>query len=61
MADGDEQVEWVVAKHVRFPYPWDTVIGRYPSEIDAMNALNALTANRQWFTTYSCERRVKGG
>ncbi len=61
MADGDTEVEWVVAKHVRFPLPWDVVIGRYPSELDAQKALDAVRDHAQWFTTYSCEKRVKGG
>ncbi len=57
----DDNVEWVVVKHVRFPLPWDTVLGRYPSELDAINAMNAIMINRQWFTTYAIEKRVKGG
>ncbi len=61
MADGDQQVEWCLVKHVRFPIPWDTVMGRYPSEIDAVNALNAVMLRPQWVTSYAVEKRVKGG
>ncbi len=57
----DENVEWVIAKHVRFPIPWDTVIGRYPSEADAVAALNVIMRRPQWFTEYAVEKRVKGG
>jgi hypothetical protein len=60
MAD-EQAVEWVVVKHVRFPLPWDTVLGRYPTELDAINALNAIMIHPQWFTTYAVEKRVKGG
>ncbi len=57
----DVTTEWVVAKHVRFPYPWDTVVGRYPTEMDAQSALNGLLRNPQWFTNYWIEKRVSGG
>ncbi len=57
----DENVEWVLVKHVRFPLPWDTVVGRYPTEEDAINAFNGISYNRQWFTSYAVEKRIKGG
>ncbi len=60
MADGNE-VEWCVTKHVRFPWPWDTVIGRYPTEMDAQSALNVILQHPQFFTTYAVEKRVRGG
>lgn len=61
MADGEQQVDWCLVRHTRFPIPWDAVMGRYPTELDAQNALNAVLLHAQWFTTYSVERRVKGG
>jgi len=56
----DEETEWTVVKHVRFPIVEDTVIGRYPTEADAISAFNHVTSNRQWFTEYSIEHRLKG-
>jgi hypothetical protein len=56
-----DETEWVVVKHVRFPLVEDDVLGRYPDEASATRALNDLLRNRQWFTEYAVEQRVKGG
>lgn len=53
--------EWVTVKHVRFPIPGDEVVARYPTYEDALLGLNALLANRQWFTEYSIEKHNRGG
>ncbi len=53
--------EYVLVKHVRFPIPYDQDLGRYQTELDAQNALNAILLNKQWFTTYAIEKRVAGG
>ncbi len=58
--DPARETEWVLVKHVRFPMVEDTVIGRYPSETDALRAYNEVQQHRQWFTEYSVEHRFRG-
>lgn len=54
----DPATEWVVVAHKRLPFPSDVVIGRYASETDASSAWQHLIQHKQWFTTYTVERRL---
>lgn len=57
----DDNCDWVVVKHSRFPFADDVVIGRYPDEASALKACNDAMLHAQWFCSYGVEKRIKGG
>lgn len=59
MADPVPGAMWCVVKHVRFPLSSDTIVGWYPSELDAIAAYNQMIIIRPMFTEYTIEHRIR--